>query len=124
VKIINFLCLFFISSHVIADWRQISEDDVKKYYVETQMIVPHLEGRRIAKELHELHKASKDGITSLRIRSEFNCKKNEIRILAMDRIAGEMGVGKIVSLQEKPSRWELISESDSRVKVLNYVCSY
>ena len=123
MKIIYFCCLLFVCSATFAEWRQITKDDKKIYFVESDFIVPHLADRRMAKELHEFRKISKDGITSLRIRSEFNCKMKQTRILAMDRVAGEMGVGKIISIQEKPSEWETINKGNSRIDVLNFVCS-
>ena len=123
MKAFYFCCLLFIYSETFAEWRQITKDEEKIYFVESDFIVPHLDDRRMAKELHEFRNISKDGITSLRIRSEFNCKMKETRILAMDKIAGEMGVGKIISLQDKPSKWESVTSSSSRNKVLNFVCN-
>ena len=123
MKIIYFCCLLFVCSATLAEWRQITEDNKKIYFVESDFIVPHLVDRRMAKELHEFRKISNDGISSLRIRSEFNCKMKQTRILVMDKVAGEMGVGKIISIQEKPTEWETIKKGDSRIDVLNFVCS-
>ena len=122
MKLICFWCLVLVNSVTFAEWKQITADDEKIYFVESDFIVPHLADRRMAKELHEFRNISKDGITSLRIRSEFNCKMKETRILAMDSVAGEMGVGKIISMQEKPSEWEAIHANNSRIDVLNFVC--
>ncbi len=122
MKTIYFFSFLAIFSNAIADWKEISRDSKKIYFVETNMIIPHLEGRRMAKELHELFNTLDDGTTSLRIRSEYNCKTSETRILAMDSVAGEMGVGKIVSLQDKPTDWQSIKPSDSRLKILDFVC--
>tara|TARA_B100001094_G_scaffold283272_1_gene295906 strand:+ start:607 stop:981 length:375 start_codon:yes stop_codon:yes gene_type:complete len=123
MKAFYFCCLLFFYAETFAEWRQITKDEEKIYFVESDFIVPHLDDRRMAKELHEFRNISKDGITSLRIRSEFNCKMKETRILAMDKIAGEMGVGKIISLQDKPTKWESVPSNSSRNKVLNFVCN-
>lgn len=123
MKLIYFCCLLVFYSKAFAEWRQITKDDEKIYFVESNFIVPHLNDRRMAKELHELRNISEDGVTSLRIRSEFNCKMKQTRILAMDKVAGEMGVGKIISFQEEPSEWESINNDKSRNEVLNFVCS-
>ena len=122
MKLICFWCLVLVNSVTLAEWKQITADDEKIYFVETNMIIPHLEGRRMAKELHELFNTLDDGTTSLRIRSEYNCKTGATRILTMDSVAGEMGVGKIVALQDKPSDWKLVKSDDSRLKILNFVC--
>ena len=123
MKSICFWCLVLVHSAIFAEWKKITIDDEKIYFVESDFIVPHLADRRMAKELHEFRNISQDGITSLRIRSEFNCKMKQTRILVMDKVAGEMGVGKIISIQEKPTEWETIKKGDSRIDVLNFVCS-
>jgi len=122
MKIIYFFFFSAFFSNAVADWKEINRDDEKIYFVETDMIIPHLEGRRMAKELHELFNTLDDGTTSLRIRSEYNCKTGATRILTMDSVAGEMGVGKIVALQDKPTDWKLVKSGDSRLKILNFVC--
>ena len=76
----------------------------------------------MAKELHEYKVARNDGATSLRIRSDYDCKKRMFRTLAVDRVAGEMGVGKIISLNDEPSKWKKIKATDSLSKVFDFVC--
>ena len=76
----------------------------------------------MAKELHEYKIARDDGATSLRIRSDYDCKKRMFRTLAGDRGAGEMGGGKIISLNNKPSKWKKIKANDSLNKVFDFVC--
>ncbi len=124
MRLIYIIGLVFFSSSVLAEWKKISQDNEKIYFVESRMIIPHIDGRRMARELHEFHKALNDGTTSLRIQSEFDCNKNEARILVMDGVAGEMGVGKVVSLQENPSKWEFLGPDNSRKEVLEFVCAH
>merc|ERR1712146_737766 len=96
--------------------------DKRSIFIETDLIIPYLTNRKMAKELHEYKIARDDGATSLRIRSDYDCKKGMFRTLAVDRVAGEMGVGKIISLNNKPSEWKKIKATDSLNKVFDLVC--
>tara|TARA_Y100000589_G_scaffold319390_1_gene347893 strand:+ start:504 stop:893 length:390 start_codon:yes stop_codon:yes gene_type:complete len=120
-KLITILFVL-LSTQASAEWLELSSDDERSVFIETDLIIPYLKDRKMAKELHEYKVARNDGATSLRIRSDYDCKKRMVRTLAVDRVAGEMGVGKIISLSEKPSKWKKIKSSDSRSKVLDFVC--
>ena len=117
------LILFMLTStQSSAEWLKLSSDDELTVYIETDLIIPYLKDRKMAKELHEYKVARRDGATSLRIRSDYDCKRRMVRILAVDRVAGEMGVGRIISLSEKPTKWEKVTGSKGRLKVMDYIC--
>ena len=113
---------YFITSQVNAEWLELVSDDKRSVFIETDLIIPYLTDRKMAKELHEYKIARNDGATSLRVRSDYDCKKRMFRTLAVDRVAGEMGVGKIISLNNKPSKWKKIKATDSLNKVFDFVC--
>ena len=125
---INFRSVFIIVlvystvTQVNAAWLELVSDDKRSIFIETDLIIPYLTNRKMAKELHEYKIARDDGATSLRIRSDYDCKKRMFRTLAVDRVAGEMGVGKIISLNNKPSKWKKIKATDSLYKVFDFVC--
>ena len=112
----------FTFTQVNAAWLELVSDDKRSVFIETDLIIPYLTNRKMAKELHEYKIARDDGATSLRIRSDYDCKKRMFRTLAVDRVAGEMGVGKIISLNNKPSKWIKIKSTDSLNKVFDFVC--
>ena len=117
------IVLFFLmTTQVNAEWLELISDDKRSVFIETDLIIPYLSNRKMAKELHEYKIARDDGATSLRIRSDYDCKKRMFRTLAVDRVAGEMGVGKIISLNNKPSKWKKIKANDSLNKVFDFVC--
>ena len=120
----NFIIVlfYFLTSQVNAEWLELVSDDKRSVFIETDLIIPYLTSRKMAKELHEYKIARDDGATSLRIRSDYDCKKRMFRTLAVDRVAGEMGVGKIISLNNKPSKWKKIKATDSLNKVFDFVC--
>ena len=124
----NFRSVFIIVlvystvTQVNAAWLELVSDDKRSIFIETDLIIPYLTNRKMAKELHEYKIARDDGATSLRIRSDYDCKKRMFRTLAVDRVAGEMGVGKIISLNNKPSKWKKIKATDSLNKVFDFVC--
>ncbi len=122
MKVITLFFLFFFTSQLFAEWKKIGDNSLVTYFVETSMIVPHLEGRRMAKELHEFKTPLEDGTTSLRIRSEFDCKLKKVRNLTSDKIAGELGVGKIVSVQDTPTPWKKLTSDSLRSEILKFVC--
>tara|TARA_E500000075_G_C6773691_1_gene213551 strand:- start:211 stop:564 length:354 start_codon:yes stop_codon:yes gene_type:complete len=107
-----------------AELVRVIEDSDKIFFVETNMIIPHVDKRRMAKELHEILKPGQSGVTSLRIRSEYDCGKSIFRELAVDEIMGEMGVGKVIKSSSTPTQWKKIKTSSGRQKVFNYICSY
>ena len=109
-------------TQVNAAWLELVSDDKRSIFIETDLVIPYLTDRKMAKELHEYKIARDDGATSLRIRSDYDCKKRMFRTLAVDRVAGEMGVGKIISLNNKPSKWKKIKGTDSLNKVFDFVC--
>ena len=113
---------YFITSQVNAEWLELVSDDKRSVFIETDLIIPYLTDRKMAKELHEYKIARNDGATSLRVRSDYDCKKRMFRTLAVDRVAGEMGVGKIISLNNKPSKWKKIKATDSLKQVFDFVC--
>ena len=49
MKLIYFCCLLVFYSKAFAEWREITKDDEKIYFVESNFIVPHLNDRRMAK---------------------------------------------------------------------------
>ena len=114
--------VYFTVNQVNAAWLELLSDDKRSVFIETDLIIPYLTNRKMAKELHEYKIARDDGATSLRIRSDYDCKKRMFRTLAVDRVAGEMGVGKIISLNNKPSKWKKIKANDSLNKVFDFVC--
>jgi len=117
------IILFFLTTtQVNAEWLELVSDDKRSIFIETDLVIPYLTDRKMAKELHEYKIARDDGATSLRIRSDYDCKKRMFRTLAVDRVAGEMGVGKIISLNNKPSKWKKIKGTDSLNKVFDFVC--
>ena len=117
------LVLFFLSiAQVNAEWLELISDDKRSVFIETDLIIPYLTDRKMAKELHEYKVARNDGATSLRIRSDYDCKKRMFRTLAVDRVAGEMGVGRIISLNDKPSKWKKIKATDNESRVFDFVC--
>ena len=124
----NFRSVFIIVlvystvTQVNAAWLELVSDDKRSIFIETDLIIPYLTNRKMAKELHEYKIARDDGATSLRIRSDYDCKKRMVRTLAVDRVSGEMGVGKIISLNNKPSKWKKIKATDSLKKVFDFVC--
>ena len=109
-------------TQVNAAWLELVSDDKRSIFIETDLVIPYLTNRKMAKELHEYKIARDDGATSLRIRSDYDCKKRMFRTLAVDRVAGEMGVGKIISLNNKPSKWKKIKATDSLNKIFDFVC--
>ena len=114
--------VYFTVTPVNSAWLELVSDDKRSIFIETDLVIPYLTDRKMAKELHEYKIARDDGATSLRIRSDYDCKKRMFRTLAVDRVAGEMGVGKIISLNNKPSKWKKIKGTDSLNKVFDFVC--
>ena len=114
--------VYFTVTPVNSAWLELVSDDKRSIFIETDLVIPYLTNRKMAKELHEYKIARDDGATSLRIRSDYDCKKRMFRTLAVDRVAGEMGVGKIISLNNKPSKWKKIKGTDSLNKVFDFVC--
>ena len=114
--------VYFTVTPVNSAWLELVSDDKRSIFIETDLVIPYLTNRKMAKELHEYKIARDDGATSLRIRSDYDCKKRLFRTLAVDRVAGEMGVGKIISLNNKPSKWKKIKGTDSLNKVFDFVC--
>ena len=124
INLIIFFSCILQTNLCFSEWINIAENEDKFFYIESKMIIPHMDSRRMAKELHEFRAPIADGTTSLRIKSEFDCEAQKVRVLAQDRIAGEMGVGKIISLDTKVTPWKDVKFDSARLKVLNFVCSF
>lgn len=123
-KVLIFFPLILQTNLCFSDWVNIAKNEEKIFFIDSTTIIPHMGSRRMAKELHEFREPGVDGITSLRIKSEFDCNEKKTRFLAQDKIIGEMGVGKIVSLNSKSTPWNDVKTDPARLKILNFVCSF
>jgi len=123
-KVLIFFPLILQTNLCFSDWVNIAKNEEKIFFIDSTTIIPHMGSRRMAKELHEFREPGVDGITSLRIKSEFDCNEKKTRLLAQDKIIGEMGVGKIVSLNSNSTPWNDVKTDPARLKILNFVCSF
>ena len=78
----------------------------------------------MAEEIHEFKSARSGGKISLKIGSDYDYKKGNVRDLANIKVAGEMGVGKIIKLIIEASKWTLTQPAKGGVEVVQYVSDY
>ena len=57
----NFIIVlfFFTSTQVNAEWLELVSDDKRSVFIETDLIIPYLTNRKMAKELHEYKSCQK-----------------------------------------------------------------
>ena len=79
-------------------WVKAGEDKLKLYNIESKAIILHLDDRLIAKELYEYKSVRSGGTAILSISSEYDCKKEIVSDLGVDKVAGRMNLGKIIEL--------------------------
>ena len=78
----------------------------------------------MAEEIYENKSARSGGKISLKIGSDYDYKKGNVRDLVNIKVAGEMGVGKIIKLIIEASKWTLTQPASGAVEVVQYVCDY
>ena len=78
----------------------------------------------MAEEIHEYKSARSGWKISLKIGSDYDYKKGNVRDLANIKVAGEMCVGKIIKLIIEASKRTLMQPHTGAVKVVQHVYDY
>ena len=110
--------LILLSNGFESAWTKAEKNNLKRYYIKPNSVILLLDDKVMAEEIHENKSARSGGKISLKIGSDYDYKKGNVRDLANIKVAGEMGVGKIIKLIIEASKLTLTQPHTGVVKVV------
>jgi hypothetical protein len=123
-KIILMLLLAVVSSSAMAEWVNLGNDGDITAYVEPTTI--RKDGNTAEMWYLVDYKTTKkiDGklYMTLKSQSQFDCKKEQYRILSISYYSGNLGGGEVVSSSNKISTWEPVPPKSISEALWNYAC--
>ena len=121
-----FLCAFLIATPTLAEnWVQYAQtNQVSRYYDKLRMV--NISGNAFIWDLHDLQ-AETAGIDgkphrSVTYATEVNCRKERIRVLSYQQMAGSMGAGPKVAEQSLVGEWKSPEQQSAEARLMAIAC--
>ena len=125
-KLLLTLMLALVSTGAMAEWTQVSVNDVFTQYADFTTI--RKTGDRV--EMWELldYKSEQKGVSGAKYLSEkahkeYGCKEEQVRVLAISGFSKRMGDGKVVNSVREPTKWEPVQPTSVSDFLLVKACS-
>lgn len=117
-------CLLFSASSFADSWhRYASTDGANRYYDPYRKVV--MSGMAVIWDLHELPSDASDGgrvYRSVLYPTEYNCRKEQRRVLSMHRMAGRMGDGEMVQESTLVGHWVDVQPGTPEASLMQAAC--
>lgn len=116
-----FAYLLFAAGTALAEWTKMSENDDANVYIDRTTL--RQDGNlRSVWQLHDEKKRGQDGTMSSRIRWEYDCMGERVRIISASNYSGSMGAGKKLYTVYEPSSWRDVAPGTMGHNGLKAVC--
>jgi len=126
MKRIFFTALLMVSLPAAAEnWvRYAQSDDVSRYYDKERVLL--MSGTAFIWDLHDL-RAETAGIDgkphrSVTYATEVNCRKEQVRVLSYQQMAGSMGAGPMVAEHSLVGDWKSPSQQSAESRLMMIAC--
>ncbi len=98
--------------------------DVSRYYDKERVLL--MSGTAFIWDLHDLHTEAA-GIhgkphRSVTYATEINCRKDQLRVLSYQQLAGSMGVGPVVAEHSLVGDWETPEPQSAKARLMMIAC--
>ena len=90
-------------------------------YVDTDSIQASGQYRKVL-ELQSYKTAASNGMLSMKMRKEYDCKAETTRLISFTAYKGTMGTGDILGTVNPPDEWQPISKNPGGKGAFRYVC--
>ncbi len=123
MKKIIIACLLATSgASAIAEWTKVSELDDITFYIDYKTIRNAGSLRKVW-AVHDLKQRSPEGVMSRRLQSEYDCKAENTRTLALSTHTGPMATGEtLFTGGADPNGWRAIPPGTTTERILKIVC--
>ena len=114
--------LLFVASSASAGWVKMSENDDADVYIDATTITKEGNLRQVW-QLHDEKKRNRDGTLSSRIKWEYDCAGERVRMITATSHSGSMASGKKLFNVYKPSEWRDIAPATMGQNGFKVVCT-
>jgi hypothetical protein len=105
-----------------AEWLKVFENiRGTTSYIDTDSIQASGRYRKVS-ELQSYKKASPEGMLSMRIRKEYDCKEELTRMITYTAYTGVMGTGQAMGTVNPPTDWQSVSQNPGAKGAFRHVC--
>lgn len=116
------ICCLLAAGPASAEWVKMSENDDADVYIDATTI--RKEGSlRTVWQLHDEKKRNRDGTMSSRIKWEYDCSGERVRMISATSHSGSMATGKKLYNVYKASEWRDIAPATMGQNGLKVVCA-
>lgn len=105
-----------------AEWLKVFENiRGTTSYIDTDSIQTNGRYRKVS-ELQSYKKASPEGMLSMKIKKEYDCKEELTRMLTYTAYTGTMGSGEAMGTVNPPTDWQAVSKNPGAKGAFRHVC--
>ena len=122
MKKLFLVCLMMLAGSAWAEWEMSSESDIVTYYFDPATIRKDGNMRRVW-QIQDLRNRGKGGEMSARMRMEYDCKEERLRILDISEHTEPMAGGRLSHSQTGSGTWRGIAPNTNSSVMLEIVCA-
>lgn len=105
-----------------AEWLKVFENiRGTTSYIDTDSVQASGRYRKVA-ELQSYKKASPEGMLSMKIKKEYDCKDELSRMISYTAYTGSMGSGEVMGTVNPPTEWQSVSQNPGAKGAFRHVC--
>lgn len=105
-----------------AEWLKVFENiRGTTSYIDTDSIQASGRYRKVS-ELQSYKKASPEGMLSMKIKKEYDCKEELTRMITYTAYTGTMGSGEAMGTVTPPTDWQPVSQNPGAKGAFRHVC--
>lgn len=117
-----FIAMFFIAPIANAEWIKVFENiRGTTSYVDTDSIQASGQYRKVW-ELQNYKTPASNGMLSMKMRKEYDCKEEMTKLISFTAYKGIMGRGDVLGTVNSPDEWQPISKNPGGKGAFRYVC--
>lgn len=117
-----FIAMFFIAPIANAEWIKVFENiRGTTSYVDTDSIQASGQYRKVW-ELQNYKTPASNGMLSMKMRKEYDCKEEMTKLILFTAYKGIMGRGDVLGTVNTPDEWQPISKNPGGKGAFRYVC--
>ena len=105
-----------------ADWMIVYEDDKATQYFDPNTVQKKGEKRQVW-QLNDFKKQQKNGVVSIRFKSEYDCSESRMKQLSITAFYGHMASGEVHTSTNKEGAWNDIPPSTPAAGLLEALCT-
>jgi len=122
MKKLFLVCLMMLAGSAWAEWVMYGGEETSIFYYDPATVRKDGSMRRVW-ELQDLRKRRNNGVMSRRMRSEYDCKQEQYRILALTSHTEPMADGMPFGTAGEDNTWRAIAPDTIAETIFNIVCA-